>query len=247
MSQLKLVFRMFINTFRNFIEIEGLKSRILKHIAIIAGENKRILDLTSKRSSIQAEIIEFEQNIHDAKLKELELEIKSLETNLKKFQAQMDMVKNGKELDLLTSEIKHSQLALDSLEVQYFEKSDLIDSLKIKIQEHKQFLHGSNETLNDIQKEVNLEIITNEKEISNYQLRIDSILELESPSNKNLYLDMSKKFKTTSPCSFIINKNCSVCRINVDSSTANSVESARSIEVCPNCGRILLPKDLNIY
>jgi len=238
---------MFIDTFRNFIEIEGLKSKMALHLANISGENKRISDLSSKRESIDAEIKQFQTTIHDLKLKDLELKISALESSLSKLKMQMNMVKNEKELSSLNHEIEHTKTQLTELESTYFLGLEKSEELNLKILEHQEFLKGSLQSLNEIKSEAEIIIEKNQQEIINYQKRVDAILENEKPAHKQLYLEMSTKFKTSSACSFINHKNCSACRINIDANTVNNVENGRALELCPNCGRILLPNNLNLY
>jgi predicted nucleic acid-binding Zn-ribbon protein len=195
---------------------------------------------------MQSQIEAAKELIATFKLKELELNIHSLENNIAKLKSQINMVKNEKELTSITHEIEHSQKKLADLENQYFELTEQSENLLQNIQDNQNFINGSKATLAEIEKDVTTIIEENQKEISNYQKRIEALLEIEKPGNRKIYLETAKKFQTTSPCSFIAHKNCSACRINIDSVTVANVEHARSLEFCPSCGRILLPKDLNL-
>jgi predicted nucleic acid-binding Zn-ribbon protein len=238
---------MLIDTFRNFVEIEGLKAKILIHRSNIASQNKRISDMVSKRAEREAQIANCEFEIKNLKIKDLEAQMSIYDSSLKKFQTQMDMVKNEKELNSLNHEISSIKVLIENLETLYFESSEKVETLNHKISECREFLKGSIDSLNEISSEAKAIISKEENEIQNFQMRIDAILENEKPTHKKLYQEMEIKFKTTGPCSFINHKNCSACRINIDSVTVGNVENARSLEFCPSCGRILLPNDLNLY
>ena len=238
---------MIIETFRNFIEIEGLNKKIAQHIAEIASQEKRLVDAESKRQSSLAQINQKNELIHSLKLKELELSVSALEKKLNHYQEQINLVKTQKELDSLTHEINLTKSQLSAAEGDFFSKIDQVALLEKEILDLKNFTSGIEVTILEIKMEVESEISKQQKEINNYQLRIDSLLDQLNPADKKLYLENAKKFKTSTPSAFINGKNCSVCRINIDAQTINMVDHAKSLELCPNCGRILLPNNLNLY
>ncbi len=238
---------MIIETFRNFIEIEGLNQKVAQHIVEIAGQEKRLVDAESKK---QAAILKIDQNhmqIKTLKLKELELTVSGLEKKLAQYQEQMNLVKNQKELDSINHEISTISTQLKTEENDFFIKIDLASNLENEIVDLQNFVKGIDESIIEIKVEVEKEIAKNQSEINNYQLRINSLLDQLSPSDKNMYLELAKKFKTSKPTAFINGKNCSACRINIDAQTINMVDHAKSLELCPNCSRLLLPNNLNLY
>lgn len=238
---------MIIETFRNFIEIEGLNKKIAQHIAEIASQEKRIKDAEGKKLSAMMNIDQNNLRIKELKLKELELTVSGLEKKLAHYQEQMSLVKNQKELDSLTHEINSTKSQLTIEETDFFNKIDLVTTLENEILDLNNFVKGINESIDEIKKEVEIEISKNKKEIDNFQLRINSLLDQLNPSDKKMYQELAVKFKSTSPTAFIIGKNCSLCRINIDAQTINLVDHAKSLEICPNCNRLLLPNNLNLY
>lgn len=238
---------MIIETFRNFIEIDGLRNKIAKHIAEIAGQEKRLIDTLSKKQKAISDIESKNDKIKSFKLKELELSVADLEKKVSHFKEQMNQIKTQKELDSLNHEIKTSSETLAIAEKDFFEKIDIASKLEKEISDLNNFLTGIDVSITEIKSEVQSEIIVQQKEIDNFQLRINSLLDQVNPSYKKMYLELSERFKSTSPTAFINGKNCSVCRINIDAQTINLVDHAKSLELCPNCGRILLPNNLNLY
>lgn len=238
---------MIIETFRNFIEIESLNKKIAQHIAEIASQEKRLIDAEGKKESALLQINEKNELIHSLKLKEIELAVSTLEKKLGQYQEQMNLVKTQKELDSLTHEINSTKAKLTEAESDFFSKIDQASLLETSIKDLKNFCTGIDSSIAEIKNEVEQEIFHHQKEIKNYQNRVESLLDQQNPVDKKMYLELSKKFKSSTPTAFINGKNCSVCRINIDAQTINLVDHAKSLELCPNCGRILLPNNLNLY
>jgi predicted nucleic acid-binding Zn-ribbon protein len=229
-------------TFRHFVEIMSLKSKILEYERNIKSEEKRISDLQAKRHLTDDKILKLNEEIVQLNIKELEYKIDSLTSRLSKLKNQVSSVVSEKELSAINHEITHSQNELNLLETAYFSNLEKAEKHSVEILDLKQFLIGSLETLNEISVEVKISVNKNQHEIKNLQLRITSLLEQLSSSDRHLFLDTDKKFKDKIPCSFINLKNCSECKISIDSQTINNVEKFISVELCPNCGRILLSK-----
>lgn len=236
---------MIVDTFRNFIEIMGLRKKEAELLKEIASENKRISVLADKRTAIKQEIESLKDEQRQLKIKEMELETNALTIKLNRFKDQINLVKNDKELQSITHEVSHHENLINELETKYFsalERSEQIDGI---IKDHEGFLSGSESTLKEIESEVNGANQVHYNEIKNLNNRIQALLESEKPANQKLYLEIEKKFASTSPFSYLNGKNCQTCRISIDVQTANNIEYCRSLEFCPNCGRLLLPININ--
>lgn len=238
---------MIVDTYRNFVEISGLQAKIKAHEAQIVSENKRISDLLQKRQRCQDQIDTLKARVHDLNLKELELKTSSEETKLSKLKEQINMVKNEKELASINHEIDFCSKNLQMLETTFFQAIDTNEKLENEIKDNQNFLQGSEQSLKEIEEEVRENINKEKQEISNYSNRINALLESEETSTQKLFKELNIKFKTSTPFAFLNHKNCSVCRIGIDGQTAHLVENHASLEFCPNCGRLLLPSNLNLY
>jgi predicted nucleic acid-binding Zn-ribbon protein len=136
---------------------------------------------------------------------------------------------------------------IEKLELNYFEKLEKSEELLQLIHENIEFIKGSISTLEDIKKEVKENIIKEESLIDNRKKRIDSLMELCHPNLKSLYLDLEKRFAPKTAVSFLIDRKCTACHMQVDSVLSHSLDEGRSLETCPSCSRLLIPDTARIY
>lgn len=238
---------MFLPSFRHLIEIEALKKQNHQNLAQISSENKRISDLDERRKKTSLEIENLtlkEKNLNLSKTLE---NLSTLESRLKKLNAQLSLAVTEKEQVAFENQIQLVKSEVAKFETLYFTDLETSESIQLDIETKKTFLEGSLKTLEEIKTEVDTNISKEQKIIDNRNLRIQALIDLVQPSLKSLYLELEIKFKPKSPVSFLIDKKCSECHMQTDSVLKNSLEEGRSIEVCPSCGRLLIPETAKIY
>jgi predicted nucleic acid-binding Zn-ribbon protein len=238
---------MMTDTYRNFIEIMSLKAKIYKLLGNVQSQTKRILDTENKKTSSIAKKEALSLELLELGVSKNELLIKDLDLKLSKLNSDINKVNSEKELNSINSEISFLKEKLQALEDETFLKIDIADNLQAEITTLSGFITGIDQTITEIKNEAEAEIQKDQKEISNLNLRILSLVDSLPTSVQKTYHLVDKKFKTSPPFSFINQKNCSTCKINIDQMTVSNVLSHRSVEICPSCDRILLPNDLNIY
>ena len=239
---------MFLESFRHLIEIEALKEQNLKNQLQIASENKRISDLEERRKKLALENENLKVEEKNLKLTESQNQIEDLQIRLNKLTSQLSLAVTEKEQIAFENQIKITKDEIDKLEMNYFENLEASENIFTTIKENNEFIQGSLTTLEEIKKEVAANILIEENHINNRLSRISSLMELCHPSVKNFYLELDKKFRPKSlPISFLLEKKCSVCHMNVDSNLKLSLEEGRTIETCPNCSRLLIPDSARIF
>ena len=238
---------MFLDSFRHLIEIEALKKENLTNLARIASENKRISDLEERRKKTleQNETLTLEEK--SLKLTESQNQIEDLQLRLTKLTSQLSLAVTEKEQIAFDNQIKLVKEEIEKLEMLYFEKLEKSEEFLLLIQENNEFVKGSVATLEDIKKEVKENISKEELIIENRKKRIDSLVELCHPSLKTLYLDLEKRFAPKAAVSFLIDRKCTACHMQVDSVLAHSLSEGRSLETCPSCSRLFIPDSARIY
>lgn len=238
---------MFLDSFRHLIEIEALKKENITNLARIASENKRISDLEERRKKtlVLNENLALEEK--SLKLTESQNQIEDLQQRLSKLTSQLSLAVTEKEQIAFENQIKLVKDEIEKLEILYFEKLEKSEEYLALIQENIEFMKGSVNTLEDIKKEVKENIAKEEVIIENRKKRIDSLTELCHPSLKTLYLDLEKRFAPKSPVSFLIDKKCTACHMQVDAVLAHSLDEGRTLETCPSCSRLLIPETARIY
>ena len=233
---------MYLDSFRHLIEIESLKTKIREYNASIASELKRIADLDAQRRRLQTQIDELSQEEHSLQIKNLELTISSEEQTLTHLTAQLDHVKNERELAATTHQIETVKLSLGTHEEKYFTSLERSEKIHTEIQDAKSFIQGSIATREEIQKDVEAATKESEEKIFYLNARITSLLEQCHKSARDLYLSSEK-----AGVAFIHERACSKCHMQVSSILKSTVEEGRALECCPSCGRFLIPETAKIY
>jgi predicted nucleic acid-binding Zn-ribbon protein len=238
---------MFLESFRHLIEIEALKKQNLQNSLQIASENKRISDLDERRKRIVLSNEALATEDKNLKLTETQNQIEDLQIRLSKLTSQLSLSVTEKEQIAFENQMKLVKSEADALEVTYFERLEQSENILTQISENNEFMKGSQATLEDIKKEVQINVAKEEVIIENRNKRIESLIDLCHPSLKSLYLELDKKFRPKStPTSFLIDKKCSACYVIVDSVLKQSLDDGRSLETCPNCSRLLIPETARI-
>lgn len=238
---------MYLESFRHLIEIDALERANNTNRQNIISENKRISDLELKQKKANDEIAELSNEKVLLQLSAKEEEINHSTTKLTKLKDQLFNIKTQKEQEALENQIAQLESNIQTLEESFFsilEREEIINSL---ILEKKNFLKGFENTIAEIKKEISTNIASEEKIISDRQLRIDSLLLQCRTDVQKSYLDAKKKFNNTPALSFLISKKCSICYMQADSMLKLNLEEGLSIEHCPSCGRMMLPETSKIY
>ena len=238
---------MFLASFRHLIEIEALNHENQVNQETIQSEMKRISDLEQRRHKSLLSIEE--KKILEKKLKVPEILqlIEDKQIRLGKLDHQLSLAVTQKEQFAFECQIQILKVEIETLENDYFEKLEESEHLLQEIRDLKSFFEGSEKTLIEIKNEVEKNT-TNEKSIiQNRQMRIDSLLDQCHLSVKKIFQELKLTFKEKSPVSYLIDKKCSACHVQLDSITKNSLEEGRSIECCPTCSRLLIPETAKIY
>lgn len=238
---------MFLPSFRHLIEIEALKNQNNQNIMQISGEKKRISDLSGLRTKTTLYIENLKNEEKNLNLFLILEQLNIHETRFKKLNEQLLLAANEKEQLAFENQIRLVKIEIEQAENLYFQNLEISESMQLEIKDKKEFLEGSFVTLEEIKKEVEINISAEQKIINNRNLRIEALTDLLLPGLKSLYLELEFKFKPKKSISFLIDKKCSECHLQADSQLKNSLEEGRSIETCPACARILIPETAKIY
>ena len=238
---------MFQDSFRHLIEIEALKKENLQNAARITSENKRISDLEERRKKTLLLNENLAQEEKSLKLTESQNHIEDMQLRFKKLTSQLSLAVTSIQQIAFENQIKLVKDEIEKAELAYFEKLEKSEECLALIQENNDFLKGSITTLEDIKKEVQLNISKEEKLINNLNKRINSLLEQCHPALTSLYLDLEKRMSPKSAISFLIDRKCSACHMQADSVLASSLDAGRSLETCPSCSRLLIPDSARVY
>lgn len=234
---------MFLESFRHLIEIEALKRENQVNHLHISSENKRISDLDNRRHKSELLIETHKETLKAFELIKKQNGIEIQSTRLEKLKQQLNLSVTEKEENAFKSQIAHLEIELSEAENIYFEALEKSEVIEAEIEDLKTFLTGSLNTKNELIKEVSEIIAQEEKIILNRTLRINSLLEQCHSQLTSQYLEVEKRFSPKNAISYISEKKCTACFMQIDSILRQSIEEGRSIEYCPHCSRLLIPEN----
>ena len=175
-----------------------------------------------------------------AKLKQsqLELNIKSKETDLQKYQQQMMSIKTNKEYDALVSEIDLIKGSISTMESELLETIDLITTIEKNIGEY-------NEKMTQLEE-------NNSKQLAILHEKIDSIgdkvsdkvserdnISTSIPRNLLSVYDRVRQGKGGSAVVSVKKRACGACYKALTPKKIQDIRKGTRILTCDNCGRML--------
>lgn len=235
--------------FKNLIEIQSLMKKISTHNENIKSHENRVLFVEAtrkKRSDARDNLLNDKENI----VKEtnlLEKELYAKEKDLNRANENLTKASNQTQMEALEKEISIFSPAIDEIQEKILSNLENLENLEIEIQTADEFLKGSLETIAELKNEVQSDVELENKEIKNYQSRIDSLLSLLEHNHRDFFEQTLKNIKDDQVVSFLNGRICSRCRYEASSTQVTEIENGRSLEVCNNCSRILIPKTINSF
>ena len=118
---------------------------------------------------------------------------------------------------------------------------DKVENIEVEISDNTGFINGASSTIDDITREVESTVIQEEKEIKQYEQRIELLLNETNSEFANVFTEINKKLRFNNPLAFIKNSVCGQCRFSIDQMTLNEIEQHFLLQTCEGCGRILVP------
>ncbi len=179
-------------------------------------------------------------DLEDAKLKQknIELEVKTKESDLQKYQQQMMSIKTNKEYDALVAEIDTIKTSISSMETELLETIDLISTLESNIEEFQEKLTQTKDN--------------NGKQLAILQEKIDTIGDKVSAKNSERDLvtteisrqvfsiyDRVRKGKGGSAVVPVKSRACGACFKALTPKKIQEIRKSVKILTCDNCGRLL--------
>lgn len=206
------------------LAVEGLKSQI-----------REVEDKLNEKIQLKDESIE--------KQKHNENEAERLQENLKKFKAQLYQVRNNKEYDALTKEIDHCEDTIDRMEEENKQLEDLVETIKIEIEEVKPQAERLNEELKEKEADLKEIIKANEKEETKLRQEREKVAEKVRKQDYNNYMRI-RKARHGKAVAIVSRGACSGCHNVVPPQRQIEIRQNKRMYLCESCGRILLSQGI---
>ncbi|MBT6324517.1 MAG: hypothetical protein HOJ35_00980, partial [Bdellovibrionales bacterium] len=229
--------------FQNLAEIQSIEKYIKNHLDKIASEQSRIKTIKQQVNSKSEENIQKKSQlaIFQNKLNIFEKDLFASENQLEKSNKHLLSATDQKQAELLEQEISNSQKNIERLENEILELMDKVENIEVEISDNTGFINGASSTIDDITREVESTVIQEEKEIKQYEQRIELLLNETNSEFANVFTEINKKLRFNNPLAFIKNSVCGQCRFSIDQMTLNEIEQHFLLQTCEGCGRILVP------
>ena len=220
--------------------VQSLKNKIN---GLEASQERRKLDVQKKKVQIEKEKALAEKK-HEEKIavqKEIdkkELDLKSNEGAIAKYNVQLNSIKTNKEYSVLISEIGSKKADMSILEDEILNTMSRLEIANQEYEKATKELRNEEESLNGLIKSVDAEIQEADIEIEkikNEQKKYIDLLDEHSLKNYNR-LSNIKGGNAIVP---VIGNVCGGCSMNVTTQTLNELMGGEDLVFCLSCSRIL--------
>ncbi len=197
-------------------------------------------ELEESRTKYETTVTDLETA--NVKQKSLELEIKTKEANLQKFQQQMMSIKTNKEYDALVAEIDTVKESISNMETELLETIDQVGALEKNIVEFKEKFEQVSEN--------------NSRQLEILQQKIDSIgdktsgkrdersqITITIPRTVISVYERVRKGRGGSAVVAVKKRACGACYKALTPKKIQDIRRAEQILTCDNCGRLLFWDD----
>ena len=208
------------------VEVSDLENEIEKF-------NKHLADQTESGSSLDNSILEQKQKIEES------------ESLIEKYNKQQMKVRNNREFDAINKELEFQGLEIQlankkitSFEADLLENAEKVKLIKAKIRARKKHLKNKKSELDVIVQSTEKEeakLVSKKKKLSkNIEDRLIS-------SYSNLRLTSKNGLAVVK----VDRGACGGCFSSITSQHHLNIKMRKSISFCENCGRILVPDDID--
>lgn len=205
----------------------------------VADLEDEIAGLETRLEKIRTELDELEDSIVNRKNM-----IKDAQAAIKKYESQLNDVKNNREYDAITKEIE-----IQGLEIQVCEK---------RIKEYEFEIRSKTELYDETQKNADYnkeELENKKKELENItsetQKEEDSLLKkVKTAEKKNeerllkVYSKLRSSFRNGLAVVSIERESCSGCHNKIPAQLQSEIRQRKKIIICEHCGRILVDEEI---
>ncbi len=228
---------------------------VLKRLQVIQNkisERTRFKDLQNEEIEKRKAALQQKKSLSERKHEELvsiqkeidkrDLDLKSDEEQIKKFNIQLNSIKNNKEYTALRSEISSKEADKSLLEDEILHLMSQLESLNGEYLDTTEKLNSDENTLDDFVRSANLEIQKTDDEIES--LKNDASKYADLLDEETLHqLKRLTNAKEKHPIVEVVDNACNGCSMNITLQTLNLLMSGKALTLCPNCQRILFLND----
>lgn len=234
---------MSLKPFQTLVEIQKIDhliGQLEQNIREEKGRNQKIAELIQDKKA--------QESSNSQKLEELLTLIHKLEKELQeqinifsRASERLPTIKTEQALKATEAEIEKSQQEKERLEEDLLLQMTEQDNLEEEKKELTTFFTGIIKSQKEIADEVEKNVSSLEKQISQYDERITNLKTLLPSQLLQQFELLNKKYRFKYPISFIDENSCFQCKMSVSTSIKDQIEKTLKPANCPGCKRLLIP------
>lgn len=219
--------------FSRLKEYDSLSRARLGHLSAIKEQEERLsalekrkADSLSQLTNLKSDYVRIQQELHD-----IEEKMKLLNQQKQRWidQGGDEKKRLSMETEIAALEDKGMQLLQD------------LDDNEVERKDTQTFLEGLKKTVEEIGAEVTVDVEKHKSEISQLDLRQDSLMEILPSEFKDLLMRTLKKNPVHGPFTRIENGTCFFCRYKISRIDESEIDMQKKLKTCPQCSRIFIP------
>lgn len=230
------------NSLKVLFELQRVDARIA-HIRMLRGElPMAVEDLEDEIAGLQTRIgnLQDAQKAASSDINTKRHEIKSAEVLIKKYEKQLENVRNNREYDNLTKEVEYQQLEVElrnkqikELKIKNDETGASIESTKQVIAEREQDLQAKRSELESVIAETAKEEAELTQESERLQAQLPERL-------LKAYIRICGSVRNGLGVVTVVRGACGGCFRRIPPQRQLDIRSHKRVVVCENCGRIIV-------
>lgn len=205
----------------------------------VADLEDEIVGLNTRMDNINNDIKQSEENISVNKTK-----IVDAKALIKKYEKQLDNVKNNREFDALNKEIEIQGLEVLAAEKRIKNNQFDIEAKKLNLESIATELEGRNQDLKNKKGELDMIVEETEKEEKHL---LESRSEAATVIEDRLLISYNKireSVKNGIGVAMIVRDSCGGCFAKIPPQRQSDIKQRKKILVCEHCGRVLVDNTL---
>jgi predicted nucleic acid-binding Zn-ribbon protein len=214
---------------------------IEKELAEVDG---RINALNSQLNEYEEKVAQSHQVLAELKkeYRSNESEVQMIEAQIAKSQEKLGAVKTNKEYQSTLKEIDDLKTKASLIEDRMLETLDQNESVERQIQENEADLAEVKIQVKEKQAVIREQSEQRKEMLQRRQQERDSVLDRLTPDIKDRYRKVKRQGHGIAIAA-VVDAVCQVCRMNIPPQLFNELMRMDSMHMCPNCQRIIYPKE----
>lgn len=227
-------------------KLQSIDSEVDK-IRTVRGELPlEVQDLEDDLKGLETRIEKIDQDIEDRNnfITKRKLAIKEAEELVKKYNKQLETIKNNREYDSLSKEIEFQNLEIELANKKIKDSQSKIEFLDVTKAEATEYYNERKEIFEEKKKELDTIVSETEKDEKNLLKQSDSAEKVVDERLLSAYKRIRKNSRNGLAVVSVDRDACGGCFSKIPPQRQLDIKAHKKVIVCEHCGRILIDSHL---